>query len=42
MAAIGRTANTKYLNLEKLGIKINKSNNKIIGGVDGELEKTEA
>ncbi len=41
MAAIGRTANTKHLNLEKLGVKLNKSNNKILGGKDGELEKTD-
>lgn len=40
MAAIGRTANTKYLNLEKIGVETNKENLKVLGKHGGEFEKT--
>jgi thioredoxin reductase (NADPH) len=40
LVAIGRTANTKSLNLDSLGVKLNKKNGKIIGGFDSEIEKT--
>lgn len=36
--AVGRNPNTKYLNLQKIGIQTNKNNGKIIGGHNGHLE----
>ncbi|CAD8124401.1 unnamed protein product [Paramecium sonneborni] len=41
LMAIGRQANTKLLNLDKLGVKVNPTNNKIIGNLNGEIERTE-
>lgn len=38
--AIGRVPNTDYLNLDRIGIKYNKENKKIIGGFNGETEQT--
>lgn len=40
LLAIGRTPNTKLLNLNKAGVKINDSNQKIVGGHKDEFEKT--
>ena len=37
--AVGRTANTKSLNLDRIGVKVNPKNRKILGGF-GEVEKT--
>jgi len=40
LLAIGRTANTRNLNLKKVGVEINEHNLKITGGYKGEFEKT--
>lgn len=40
LVAVGRTANTTLLNLDKVGVKLNPVNKKIVGGFDSEVEKT--
>lgn len=40
MLAIGRTANTRNLNLKKVGVQTHESNLKVLGGFGGEFEKT--
>jgi pyruvate/2-oxoglutarate dehydrogenase complex dihydrolipoamide dehydrogenase (E3) component len=37
---VGRSANTKFLNLSKLGIETNQSNNKILPNKSAEFEQT--
>ncbi|XP_074644054.1 thioredoxin reductase 2, mitochondrial-like [Tubulanus polymorphus] len=40
LMAIGRTADTKGLNLENVGVRLNKSTGKIIGKNDGDNERS--
>lgn len=39
--AVGRTANTSKLGLERVGVQVNPSNLKILGHKRGEIEATE-
>lgn len=40
LLAIGRKPKTNLLNLEKVGVKLNKNNGKVIGGYMNEVERT--
>lgn len=40
LMAVGRTANTEKLNLNKAGVKVNPKTKKIVGSIANELELT--